>query len=427
MGRVRSLSQESFGRFFIFTTIILLCCFPLLYILMEYIYSKDLDEVLQYRTEEFLKNTLPELTIEDLPQWNKFNEDMAILPFDNKYQLNKIGQEEFFNKTEGHPVFYRRLYTAINLGDSTFVLTVRVPMVEEHDLRTMLVAQYGIIFIILLINLSIANIYISKRLWKPFYKTLEVIEQFRLESGKKPQFEKTDIKEFKRLNEQLSKLITENLSIYSQQKEFVENASHELQTPLAVFQSQLDTLLQQPNLTEKEMDILQSLYSTSSRMSRLNKNLLLLARIDNEQFEKRDSVDLVKVLYKQLNPLRELAESNGIKVSATINSTLRIKANEILLESLISNLITNAIRHNTGENGVIHISLDKNELSISNTGKKDSLVADRIFKRFSRISEEKKGNGLGLSIVKQICKFHNWEIEYQYKDEKHTFSVKFNQ
>ena len=255
--------------------------------------------------------------------------------------------------------------------------------------------------------------------------TLQEMEQFSLVSGKEPVFKANDIKEFVKLNEQLHKLIKENLSIYRQQKEFVENASHELQTPLAVFRSQIDTLLQQPDLTETETNIIQSLYATSSRMSRLNKNLLLLAKMDNEQFECRETIDFAKILYEQLSPLRELAESNGIKVIVEVHNTCIVDANSILLESLISNLIVNAIRHNNNDVGIINIILDGKTFSISNTGQAEPLNPDKIFRRFSRTSEEKKGNGLGLSIVRQICLLHKWEIEYQYQDERHTFTLQF--
>jgi len=392
---------------------------------MENKYAEDLDEVIEYRTEEFILSILPRFTTEDIVQWNKFNEDMLILTFDTKYPLNKIGQQEFFSKAENHNIFYRILYTEISIGNTPYVLAARVPMIETHDLLSMLITQYGVIFIILIICLSLVYFYISKRLWEPFYNTLDKIEHFSLESGKEPQFDSTNIKEFLRLNEQLNKLIKENLSIYKQQKEFVENASHELQTPLAVFQSQIDTLLQQPNLTEKEMEIIQSLYSTSSHMSRLNKNLLLLAKMDNEQFEKRKTIDFVNVLYDLLSPLKELAESNGINVSVNINTAFSVNANEILLESLITNLIANAIRHNNTEKRSINIRVDKNIFSISNTGQTDSLNADKIFGRFSRISEGEKGNGLGLSIVCQICKLHGWLVSYDYKNNEHVFTVIF--
>jgi Signal transduction histidine kinase len=425
MARLKSLTSKSLFRFFIFTAIILLCCFPLLYILMENKYAEDLDELIEFRAKEFIEDKLPSFTVEDVTQWNKYNEDLSIISSDEEHTRGKVWQEKFFNKAEGYAIDYRVLYTDISIEGRVYVLVSRVPMIESHDLVNTLLIQYGVLFIILIVSLSIVYIYVSKQMWKPFYNTLQEIEQFSLVSGKEPEFKATDIKEFVKLNEQLKKLIKDNLSIYRQQKEFVENASHELQTPLAVFRSQIDTLLQQTDLTETETNIIQSLYSTLSRMSRLNKSLLLLAKMDNEQFERRETIDFAKILYEQLSPLRELAESNGIKVSVETYNTLNVDANSILLESLISNLIVNAIRHNNKDVGIIDIILDGKTFSISNTGQPEPLNPDKIFRRFSRTSEEKKGNGLGLSIVRQICLLHKWEIEYQYQDERHTFILQF--
>jgi signal transduction histidine kinase len=264
----------------------------------------------------------------------------------------------------------------------------------------------------------------SKRLWRPFHSTLSNIQNFSLEKGELPQFKSTDTAEFVQLNSILNGLISDNLSSYKKQKEFIENASHELQTPLAVFKSQLDMLLQQPNLSQEQMDIIQSLYSVSSRMTRLNKNLLLLARIDNDQYVNMEDIDFVQTLYAQLIYLRERAESNGIKVDVEIEKDLNIHANRILVESLITNLIVNAIRHNTG-NGLINMRLVDSSFVISNTGVAQALDKERMFRRFNRTSEEKKGNGLGLSIVHEICKMHGWKIQYDYKKDLHTFVIRF--
>lgn len=423
MARLKSLTTKSLFRFFIFTVIILLCCFPLLYILMEKKYAEDLDDLIKFRTKEFKKEKLPSFTINDIQYWNRYNEDLYILEFDEKHPLGIVSQEEYFNKSEGHTIDYRILYSDFVIDGKQYILASRVPMIEPGDLYSILLTQYGILFIILLISLSIVYIIVSKRMWKPFYNTLQKMEQFNLALGKEPEFKSTDIKEFVSLNEQLSRLIKENLKIYRQQKEFVENASHELQTPLSVFRSQIDMLLQQPDLTKTGTDIIQSLYSTSSRMARLNKNLLLLAKMDNNQFGQRTTIDFVTILLEQLSPLKEMAESEGIGVTVEVMNPLVINANLILLESLINNLTVNAIRHNKKNEGVINIILKDNIFSISNTGEAAPLNPDKIFRRFSRTSEEKKGNGLGLSIVRQICLLHKWEISYKYNDNKHCFIV----
>lgn len=391
---------------------------------MKYCYTEDLDELIEYRANYFTKQQLTLLNSAKINEWNLYNEDMQILSFASSYPLNDVVQRTFYNYAEGHEVDYRIYYTQIKIGNKPYVLMSRIAMIETIHLIKTLAFQYGVLAFILTVTLLIVQRVISRKLWSPFYDSLNKIEGFNLEAGVAPQFVETDTLEFARLNENLSRLIESDLNAYAQQKDFIENASHELQTPLAVFQSQLDLLLQKPNLTKTQVDIIQSLYSVSSRLTRLNKNLLLLAKLDNSQFKEKQQIEFTEVLDTQLFYLKNLAENDGINVSVEIYNPITVTANKTLLESLISNLIANAIRHNINH-GSISISVTGNAFIVSNTGESDALDKEKIFRRFSRTSEKKKGNGLGLSIVQQICKLHGWGIKYIYQNQQHVFIVNF--
>lgn len=421
---MKSLINKNFSQFLLCVTIILIGCAPLFFFIMKYCYTKDLDELIVYRYNEFLEETLPRFNVSEIKVWNKYNEDIQILPYADSYILGKTVEEFLFNKAEGHNIDYRILYEKVEMDGKPYILMSRIPMIETNDLLRNLFAQYGLIFIVLLSSIAIVQRVLSKKLWAAFYNSLSKIENYRLEQENVPEFEKTDIIEFARLNELLSSLISNNRRVYMQQKEFIENASHELQTPLAVFSSKLDVLLQDANLTESQSEAIQLLYDSSSRLTRLNKNLLLLAKIDNFQFRKAHDIDFAEMLNNQLAYLKVLAENNGLNVSVEINHSLRIHANTTLVESLINNLIVNAIRHNVS-NGSIFIAVNKDTFTIRNTGDASPLNKDRIFRRFSRPSEEKKGNGLGLSIVSQICNLHGWSIEYSNRNSLHIFTVRF--
>ena len=420
---MRTLADKNLRGFFIYTTLVLLCCAPLLFFLMKHFYAEDLDELIIFRSDEFISKRLPSFSKEDIDHWNKYNEDVAIVPYSDLYVFDKPVKEPFFNSAEGYPVDYRVFYRKIVIEGKPFVLMSHIPMIENKDLLATMGSQYGLLFLALLVSLTILQRMMSKKLWKPFYDTLDKIEGFKLESGQKPDFEQTTTIEFSRLNEKLNGLMVDNITIYKQQKEFIENASHELQTPLAVFKSQLDILLQQPGLTQSNTEIIRSLYAVSARMTRLNKNLLFLARIDNAQLSNMEVVDFVKILHDQLMYLRELAESEGLTVHEETGNSLNLKANKLLVESLINNMVVNAIRHNVKE-GTINIKVDKSGLKVSNTGVPYALDPNKIFRRFSRSSEEKKGNGLGLAIVQQICIMHGWEVSYNYENNLHVFGVK---
>lgn len=299
-----------------------------------------------------------------------------------------------------------------------------VPALDlEEDILHGIMIQFALIVTVLGAAIVLMMRFISKRLWQPFDKALEAIECFKLENGVCPQLAESDIKEFTRLNVALERLMTDSLHSYQLQKEFTENASHELQTPLAVFQSKLDLLLQQPEITERQASIIQDLYQMNSRLSRLNRNLLLLAKMENNQFSRTESINVVAVIKELLPYLENLSEGLVLKKDFLVNS-LSIKANRPLLESMINNLIVNAVRHNKSD-GEITVALSDKQLMVSNTSDEEALDKELIFNRFYRPSEKVKGNGLGLAIVKAVCDYHGWKISYTYSDGKHEFTVIF--
>lgn len=425
MDGMKSLLNKNISQFLLYTTLILIGFSPVFYFVMKHYYTEDLDELIIYRSNDFKKHMLPEFGLNEVRTWNLYNEDIKVLYPNLETVVDEPVEEYLYNKSEGHNIYYRLYYTNIDIEGQPFLLMSRIPMIEAKDMVINLSFQYLIIFSVLLFSLTIVQRIISKKLWGTFYDSLRKIETFSLEQGTVPEFAETNITEFARLNKMLSKLIKNNVIIYKQQKEFIENASHELQTPLAVFQSKLDILLQDSNLTESQSKTIQMLYNTSSRLSRLNKNLLLLAKIDNEQFKDLKEINFIETLDSQLGFLIELAENNGLHVSVHFNNALTIHANTTLLESLINNLIVNAIKHNKPE-GSIYITVDGNTFTVSNTGTDPELVQEKIFRRFSRTTEEKKGNGLGLAIVSQICKLHKWNIAYSFIENRHTFTVCFD-
>ena len=292
----------------------------------------------------------------------------------------------------------------------------------EEDIMHGIMIQFGVITLVLAIALILTMRFISHRLWHPFDETLRQIESFRLEDGALPALPESDVKEFARLNRTLTALMRNSLASYRTQKEFTENASHELQTPLAVFQSKLDLLLQQPNLSERQAEIIQGLYENVTRLTRLNRNLLLLAKIDNRQYEQMETINLDDFLNGQLSSLESL--TGNITLYKDFQTTLTIRANRTLLESLVNNLVVNAVRHNHPQ-GEIGLTLTNSQLIVANTSDEPPLDEKLVFNRFYRTSEKTAGNGLGLAIVKAVCEYHGWKVNYLYSKGKHCFVINF--
>jgi len=253
---------------------------------------------------------------------------------------------------------------------------------------------------------------------------LTSLQQFDLSRDSKLEFTPTDIEEFHQLNVALDRLISQNIQVFQQQKLFIENASHELQTPLAVLKSKLEVLLQHSENTSEQLDILQALEAPVARMSRINKNLLLLARLENNQFAAVGTADLSRLITESIPLLSGYIEDKFLVLNIDLPPNFNVTANSFLLETLVNNLLTNSIRH-TQARGSISISLKNDVLQVSNTGD-DALESSRLFLRFAVSSATSASSGLGLAIVKEICSRYGWSLSYKFQDGNHCFSVRFS-
>lgn len=325
------------------------------------------------------------------------------------------------------PVFYL-IVTNFYAEDLREAVAMAGADIDTFDLEedTVVGLVFQILTMVAIVGLTVFAVMriVPVRLWAPFYKTLHGLEAFRVEDGRVPAFDDTRISEFSELNDTLRKILSHSVRSYQVQKQFTENASHELQTPLAIVQGKLDLLMQDASLTERQATLIQAAYHELNHMALLNRNLLLLARIENSQYKKGNRVNLGRKL-RQLLPSLELL-SGDLRVVTDIDPTpLTVDCNEVLLESMVTNLFVNAVRHNR-EGGSITIHTNGHSLAVENTSQEGELDRTHLFERFYRSASTQKGNGLGLAIVKSICEYHGWAIDYQYADGIHAFTVDFS-
>lgn len=297
------------------------------------------------------------------------------------------------------------------------------PLDLEQDIIAGMMIQFLLIFAVITIAMFITMRFATKRLWQPFDDTLQKVEQFNLAKSDIPQFAETDIREFTSLNRSLEQLMRKDKETYRIQKEFTENASHELQTPIAIIRSRLDLLMQE-NLNENEMNLVADLYNMTTRIGHLNRNLLLLAKIENAQYTTLQPVDVGGMITESLPLYESLQNGTSLRLNdQRTDKNARTQANPVLLECMLKNLIVNAIRH-SASGGEILIAVGDSSLAVSNAAADGKpLDSKTLFCRFSTGEARQKGNGLGLAIVKAICDFHHWTVEYRFKDGRHIFAV----
>ncbi len=402
--------------------LILLISAPIFYYATERLYIQEADDTLLLHKKEFLKYTVSTLTYTDIPVWNSFNRN-AKIGSEKNVTRDTFFFASYYDTLDAELEPYRELNFPVTIQEKQYTYSERISLVESEDLLKNVAMLFFAIISILLFGLFFITKKLSQNLWKPFYKTLHQIEHFEIDKTQ-PKFSKTEIEEFNRLNISIQKLIDRNAIIYKSQKEFIENAAHELQTPLAVFQAKIDTLIQRSDVTQEQSEILDSLNENVSRLNRLNKNLLLLSKIEHVSYSDKQTILLSGYLKKNLEFFTEQATAKALTIKMELQEDFEIKSNHVLAEVLISNLFLNAIKHNI-PNGKINIAIKSNTLAFSNSGQPYPLTTHKLFNRFSKANPSEQGSGLGLSIVKKIADINNWSVTYQFENNLHSFAVSF--
>lgn len=318
---------------------------------------------------------------------------------------------------------YRQLSFSIMAAGKWYNVQVRKSL-EGTDIITHSVFLITICTILLMfIATFVINRTILKRLWQPFYHSLDILQHFKVGNQQRLQFPTTGIDEFNFMNTTLERSTAKALQDYNALKVFTENASHELQTPLAIIRSKMEVIMQGENLSEYQFAALQSATEALNKLARMNQSLLLLTKIENEQFALKSMVEIDQLLIKKAEQFNELWEDRLLQPHLDIKP-VTLHVNKELVELLLNNLFSNATRHNY-DNGEIFISLDKEKLAVGNTGNNTPLSKTHLFQRFYNPSNSSTSNGLGLAVIRQICEASGLQVEYDYTDNKHLFTILF--
>ncbi len=323
------------------------------------------------------------------------------------------------NEDDYEPV--RVLKTAFRAHGKSYELTIASSMVEEDDLISSLLYSIIWLYVILLAIILITNNILLKRIWKPFYSMLEHLKRFNLESPQPIPAPDTRVTEFRMLHESVTTLIDHATETFNNQKQFIENASHELQTPLAISINKLELLMETESRSEADVQEVTSVIRTLERLTKLNKTLLLLSKIENRQFQDRTLVNISDIIIRAVADLSDLADFKSVTVTIHREGNLVLDVNPELAVMLISNLLKNAIVHNEAE-GIVNVVITSTAIAFENSGTPHPLDASQLFDRFYKVNASNTSTGLGLSIVKSIADYYGLILKYHFNG-RHQFVV----
>ncbi|MCF6185769.1 MAG: HAMP domain-containing histidine kinase [Bacteroidales bacterium] len=420
------LSTKNNINFLISSLFIFFIALTAIYFLLVNEINKNISKEMEKRKTVLLNhisNSVTDPTSSNLPESKDI--EVRILS-QNELKKYPLGYSDTlkYDHLEKKYIPVRRLTFVTTVNNKQYGFQITRSLEQSDHLIISVLLMITMVTIMVVVGMFFLNQHISRKAWKGFYDTLRKIYHFKVNSFDEFSPIPTEIKEFEDLNNTIISLTNRIKEDYFNLKEYSENVSHELQTPLAIINSKMELLLQYPDYCDEQLEIISEVFNASIRLSKLNKSLMLLTKIENKQFAEPETISLAKTIEQKINEFDDLIQSKEIELIKKVNKDFYFKIDPYFAGILFANLIKNSIRYNF-RGGKIVICVDEGKFSISNSGKEKIKNPELIFKRFYKNSESKNSLGLGLSIVKKICDSYGFRIKYSFADKMHTFTVTF--
>jgi len=391
----------------------------LIYFVINRSVNEELDERIELTRDMIFRQIKHRERVVSMPPY------WEIERVSKKHRHIKISRDTIIQipHEEREEIFRQKVYFR-KAKDRDYRIVVRTPKTGSAYLLLIVALPTLLIIILLLISLAVVNRRISKRIWRPFYHNLAALGVFSITDNTEIDLQKSEIDEFEQLRKKLLQITNKLRRDYQNLKQFTENASHEIQTPLSIIITRLEQLMNTQKLNPALAKEIGNIFSSAKRLSRLNQTLLLLSKIENRQYDQTEEVNLSALLHQQLDSLQELIEVKSLQVKLDIEPDVVVTANPDLAGMLLTNLLSNAIRHNQA-GGEIRIKLCRKDLHIGNTGISSDEDPGKWFGRFAKGDPSSSSPGLGLALVKEITELYGWNINYTIEDQYHHLKIEF--
>ncbi|MBS0646504.1 MAG: HAMP domain-containing histidine kinase [Verrucomicrobia bacterium] len=417
---MKLLNQISY-RYAILAAIIFMLAIPTFYYALQQVMLHNLDEYLNHQKEQIKA----ELKFRPVSSFTSYNSNIVIIDTNATPAPARFYNKDVWVVSDSETITHRALETIENINGKNYYISIQKSLIENEDLTQSIVSLLALLLVLLFTGAVLINRWASKKLWKPFYDTLHQLSAYRINQGLPVRLPATQTNEFNQLNQSVEQLTTNAHNLFVAQKEFTENASHELQTPIAVIQGKTELLMQTNPLTNEQAVLINDVYNTGQHMAKLNRNLLMLSKIENNQYPLTDVVSVNDVVDEMLLVFDGQIHEKGMTITRSFAQQLTITANKTLLNVMIGNLLKNAITHSNA-NAAIVVSINNNAFSVCNPAYAGSLQTERLFLRFQKQHSNENGTGLGLHLSQKIAELFGAVIHYKFADNQHCFTINFH-
>lgn len=408
---------KKISRYYIINSVIFLTiALVSAYLSLSWILQTEIDEKLLVTHNELLSK-IKHGAVVDNPPFVELTQVMNLQSKNITFTDTLIFMPE---ENELEP--FRQSTSYFRINDVNYRLILRTSLIENEDL----ILSLSISFLAVLFLMSVVLYWVNRKaivkIFRPFYNNLIKVKNYSIKTDEGLTLHNSDIDEFKELNIALVNLSHKASLEYKALKEFSEDLSHELQTPVTVIKNKLELLLQKESNDDETRGSIRTAYQNINKLDKLNSSLILLSKLESIDFFDAKEIAPRHVIEKLLDNYKEAAELKNIEIDAKLSEGETIKCNETLIEILLSNLISNAIRHNYA-NGKIYVEFYGNTFTIKNTSNHSGLVKEEIFGRFNKKSRAAGTVGLGMAIAKKIADVYNFTLFYSYEEDMHCLRL----
>jgi len=370
----------------------------------------------EMRLKKYLKR---DSTIAHVPAYLKIREltDSAEIK-----KLPIVKDTVIYNEELDEFLHYKKRLAALPVGNKYYAYEARVRVGDFYRLRDDFLASLFIVFGVLAFGMIAFSYFLSGYLFKPFNQILNVMKTYKVGRGAPVEKVTTNTEEFIKMQELFHQMLAQIEKDYHNLKEYTEDMAHEIQTPLAVIRSKVERLMSDEIVLQTHGQAVRTIYRQINHLSKLGNTLNLITRIENGEFSSARTIRTKPIIEDHLKTVEELARLKKLQFEANLSEQNTFNIDPYLFELILKNLVRNAIQH-APENSKILINSDEKRLQIINDGPALEFSPDDLFKRFVKRKTNVETLGLGLALVKKICDLNNLQVNYQYRNGKHIFTV----
>lgn len=339
-----------------------------------------------------------------------------------KLHSQTIKDTLIFDGQQNENEVFRELNTYKTINGKNYHIITRTLFADFDETLFSILISFTFIILMGYIVQYMYNKYINKKLWIPFFKNLETIKAFSLQSNQPIELQQSEVLEFTELNQYIRNLTEKVTSDYQNLKQFTEDLSHEVQTPLSIIQAKIENLIDNNSFDGYTHLVLNDIQKNTKRLSKLNQGLILLTKIENLQFKNTEIIEINSLIESILSNFEDITAIKHLNIDFLHSQKVSIEMDKVLADILFSNLIGNAVKY-TNSQGKILLILDGNTFTVQNSGDTVIKNPDQLFQRFYKSDKNSQSLGLGLAIVKKICDYYGFEVHYKFQNSLHHFCL----